>query len=103
VACVEGGTLVRSREADGDVWFSRRCPWAGPGDWLFRDRFKWLQGYKVGYLMVVAGSVTRQGSEKNRCPVRGVAGLVAGVRWVRCRRWEGCPESNGRGIVGRGV
>jgi len=58
VACVEGGTLVRSGEADGDVWFSCLCPWAGPGDWLLRDSFNWLQGYKVGYLRVVAGGVS---------------------------------------------
>jgi len=53
----------------------------------------------VGYLKVVAGGVTRQGSERNRSPVRGVVGLVAGVG---SRRWAGCQESNGRGIFGQG-
>jgi len=43
--------------------------------------------------------VTQQGSGKNRSPVQGVAGLVAGVR---CRQWAGCQESIGRGIFGQG-
>jgi len=27
--------------------------------------------------------------------VQGVAGLIAGVGWVRCRWWDGCQGSNG--------
>jgi len=30
--------------------------------------------------------VTRQGGGKNRSPVHGVMGRIAGVEWVRCRR-----------------
>jgi len=30
--------------------------------------------------------VTRQGGGKNRSPVHGVTGRIAGVGWVRCRR-----------------
>jgi len=29
-----------------------------------------------------------------RGPVHGMVRLVARVRWIGCRRWEGCPEAS---------
>jgi len=43
--------------------------------------------------------VMRHGSGKDQSLVQGIAGLGAGVKWVGCWWWEGCQESNGRGVL----